>query len=437
MIQKVTAPAPDASVAESALPLHALNLPYLPMQTPEFARDPMPYVAAARETHPWLARSDAGYVVHQLRAIKDLLARDDVMRTSFDGIVALMGAKNTPWGRFTEEQMLAHSGASHKRLRDLLAPRFTPRQADRHRPLMRKVIAELLDEWAPRGQCDFEEFASYFPVSVLCALVGAPATEIPRLRASLEALGLGFSLESAHLPALQEAIGILDDFVQELVRERRANGRPEGESDLLDLLLDVSGEGQLTAREVYDMLIFLFVAGYDTSKNVLTYTMHLLLDQPDIYQRCAADLNFCQQAIEEALRYFSPSTVFRMPTRDIIYEGVLIPKDTMIFFPLSIAGRDPSSRGPTILCRAASCRVKTAMPPSGGACISAWASSLRAPSLRKDCIRSRSVCATRAGRAHQDGARFRASGASRDCLSHSNPSRRYNEVTAPRCMTKD
>jgi len=342
MTQKVSAPSPDASPAESTLQLSDLELPYLPLQTREFAQDPIRYFAAARETHPWLARSEAGYVVHQLKAIKDLLGRDDIMRTSFDGIVALMQAKGTPWGRFTEEQMLAHSGASHKRLRDLLAPRFTPRQADRHRPLMRKVVAELLDEWAPKGQCDFEEFASYFPVSVLCAMVGAPAGDIPHLRASLEALGLGFSLNRNHLPALQEAIGVLDHFVQKLVRERRASGRPDGESDLLDLLLEVSGDGQLTEREVYDMLIFLFVAGYDTSKNVLTYTMHLLLERPEIYQRCAADSEYCQQAIEEALRYFSPSTVFRMPMRDIVYEGVLIPKDTMLFFPLSIAGRDPA-----------------------------------------------------------------------------------------------
>lgn len=329
-----------ADESASAIRLPEMDLPYLPMESREFGQDPMRYFAAVREKHPWLAKSDSGYVVHQLRAIRDLLIKDDCMRTSFDGIVELMGAKNTPWGRFTEEQMLAHSGASHKRLRELLAPRFTPAQANQHRPLMRKVISDLLDDWAPKGAFDFEDFASNFPVNVLCSLVGAPASEIPRLRSSLEALGLGFSLDRNYLPSLQQAIGVLDDFVQGLVSERRQRAKRQ-EPDLLDLLLEVSGEGGLTERELQDMLIFLFVAGYDTSKNVLTYTMHLMIDRPEIYQRCATDFDFCRKCVEESLRFFSPATVFRMPTRDIVYDGVLIPKDAMIFFPLSIAGRDP------------------------------------------------------------------------------------------------
>jgi cytochrome P450 len=312
------------------------------MEEREFGEDPDPYFEEARQAHPWLARARSGYVVHELKAIKDLLILDNHMRTSFDGIVQLMGAKDTPWGRFTEEQMLAHSGASHKRLRDLLAPRFTPRQANEHRPLMRDVISQLLDEWAPKGKFDFEEFASYFPVSVLCGLVGAERSEVGPLRSSLEALGLGFSLDPDYLPNLHQAIGVLDEFVHRLVQRRREHPSRGQQPDLLDTLLEVGGEGGLTDRELHDMLIFLFVAGFDTSKNVLTYTMNLMIDHPELYQRCATDYEFCRKAIEESLRYFSPATVFRMPREDIVYDGVLLPKDTMIFFPLSIAGRDPT-----------------------------------------------------------------------------------------------
>lgn len=330
-------------LANRATLISDVDVAHLPMERRSFGEDPYSHFAAARAKHPWLAKSDSGYIVHQLKALKDLLGMDDCMRTSFDGIVALMGATDSPWGRFTEEQMLAHSGASHKRLRDLLAPRFTPRQANLHRPMIRGVIADLLDEWAPKGAFDFEEFASHFPVSVLCALIGASPDDVPRLRSSLEALGLGFSLDPGTLPSLQQAIGVLDEFVHELVRKRRETGRLGDEADLLDLLMEVSGEGGLSERELHDMLIFLFVAGFDTSKNVLTYTMHLMIDNPDIYARCATDAEYCRLSVEESLRVFSPATTSRIARRDFVYEGVLIPKDTMIFFPLSVAGQDPAA----------------------------------------------------------------------------------------------
>ena len=147
--------------------LAELDLPYLPMEKAEFAANPFPYFAAARQQHPWLAKCSLGYVIHEYAAIRDLVMRNDEFRGSYDGIVELMGAKGTPWGRFTEAQMLAHDGDYHRRLRAVLAPKFLPKQANRNRQTMREVIAKLLDEWAPKGAFDFEEFASYFPITVM------------------------------------------------------------------------------------------------------------------------------------------------------------------------------------------------------------------------------------------------------------------------------
>lgn len=320
-----------------------LELPFLPVDEARFAADPFPFLAAARAEHPWLATSNIGYFVHEYTALKELLVQDDKLRTSFDGIVEMMNARGTPWGRFTENQMIAYSGEAHKRLRTLFALRFTPRQADSHRALMRSVISQLLDEWAPKEQFDFEEFASWFPISVMMTLVGAPRDEVGRLRSSLETLGLGFSMDHDIMPKLQEAIVVLDDFVHVLMAERRDNPLPEGENDLLRVMFDASEEGNLSDRELADLLIFLFIAGFDTSKNVLTYTMYLMLQHPEIYQRCASDHAYTGRVIEEALRYFSPATTFRMTSEELVYRDVVIPKDTMLFFPLSVVGRDPGA----------------------------------------------------------------------------------------------
>ena len=320
-----------------------LDLYHLPWSEPAFAADPYPHFAAARARHPWLAKSDAGLVVFGLKAIRDLLSRDDSLRTAFDGIIEIMGAHNSTWGRFAQEQMLALPEREHKLLRDTFAARFTPRYANQLRPIMQEIIAGLLDEWLPRGQIDFEEFASYYPVAVTTRMIGAPPEAIPGLRSSMEALGLAFSLDPARLPALDKAFAHLDGFCQGLIDTRRANPHEADDADLLDILIDAADAGGVTRRQLVDLLIFLFVAGYDTSKNVLTYMMYLMTRHPEIYARCASDHDYCRKVVEEALRVYNPSSTFRITTRDIAYDGVMIPAETMVFFTLNVSGRDPGA----------------------------------------------------------------------------------------------
>jgi cytochrome P450 len=158
----------------------------------------------------------------------------------------------------------------------------------------------------------------------------------------MEALGLSMSMDKSILPRLNEATETLDAFAQELVAERRANRRADGEADLLEVLVRTADNGELTDRELYDLLIFLFVAGYDTSKNALTLMMDALLSRPEMYRRCAEDLGFCKSVVEESFRYVTTSTIPRLVTKDIEFRDVLIPEGTLLFFPVSIAGRDPA-----------------------------------------------------------------------------------------------
>src|SRR5687768_14793305 len=168
----------------------------------------------------------------------------------------------------------------------------------------------------------------------MCRLIGASPDVIPELRSSLEAFGLSLGMNKDFLPQLVQATNVLDAFVQDLVAERRRNRREDGQDDLLEILIRTQDSGGLTERELYDLLIFIFVAGYDTSKNALTLLMAVLLDRPDLYQRCAEDADFCVKVVEENFRYLTTSTIPRVVTRDIDYHGVHIPKGTMLFFPV-------------------------------------------------------------------------------------------------------
>lgn len=318
-----------------------LELPHLAMDAPRFAENAAAHFAVARAEHSWLAKCVFGYVVHDYDAIKELMWMDDKMHIAQDRVIDVMGARGTPWGRFQEENIFSLSGAAHKRIRDLVAPAFTPRQANLHRGLMRKVIAELLDEWAPKRAFDFEEFAASFPIAVMCSLIGAPLSAIPQIKSSLEAIGLSHSMDRSLLPWMQEAMATLDAFIDGLIAERRAGQRPTEEPDLLDALIAAHDYDGLTRRELVDLLITLMAGGYDTSKNLLTLIMHKMLDRPEDYARCAADLDYCRKVVEEMMRYQAISTAMRETHEDIVYRDVYIPSGTMLFFALPVATRDP------------------------------------------------------------------------------------------------
>lgn len=320
-----------------------LELPHLAMEEAWFAKDPGPQFAEARKEHAWLASSSLGYVVTNYQAVRDLMAMKDAMRTPFDHTVDLMGARGTAWGRFQLSHILAYSGRDHQRLRDILAPAFTPRRANQHRPLMREVISDLLDEWAPKGAFDFEEFASHFPITVMCKLIGAPPEMIPSLRASLETLGLSVSMDPSLTTALDEAVRVVDDAAQALIDEREAVWKPGDENDLLDLLIEAKASGGMTRRELADLLIFLLVAGYDTSKNILTLIMYEMVDRPEDYARCAEDLEFCSKVLDETMRIHGATTTNRLLTEDVTYRDVHMPAGTMLWFPWSVIGRDPAA----------------------------------------------------------------------------------------------
>jgi cytochrome P450 len=235
---------------------------------------------------------------------------------------------------------MQRGGSEHHRLRGAVAAAFTPRHANRMRPVMRKTISRLLAEWAPKGAFDFAEFAAQFPVRVMCALIGASPDAVPSIKDALEVQGLSYSLDPSMLPAIEAAFETQWKFADQLVLDRQAEAYVGEDRDLLDSLLKVNAEGGVNDVELRDLLIFLIAAGYDTSKNLLTMVMYRMLSCPEYWSRCAEDRAFCDQVVEEVLRHSSGSNIYRTVSEEFVYRDITFPVGTNLIFPLSISGRD-------------------------------------------------------------------------------------------------
>ena len=317
-----------------------LDLPILNPTDPQFDNDIYGYYEKARAEN-WLAATPMGVMVLGYTEMKELLLKDDKLEPANKMMTTMLGAEGTSFGDFNNNFLLAQQGDDHRRIRNLVAPTFTPRNANNHRPIMREEINKLLDVWLPKGEFDFSEFASFYPISVLCRLIGAPSDDVPKIKSHLEVLGAGYSAGPDHIARLSEAVDTMKDYFDYLIEMRRKHDDPNREQDLLDQMMSArDGDESLSDQELHYLLMVLYAAGYDTSKNLLTMIMHLMIDRPEMWAALENDVDYAGKVTEEALRYGTVVTVLRIVREDFNYNGVDFPKGLMLLFPTPFAGRD-------------------------------------------------------------------------------------------------
>lgn len=321
--------------------LTEMDLPVLHAETPEFAADPVPFVEDARRAHPWLARSNiGGYIVHGYEPARDIIGMDADTHPFYPGVAKFYDAEHTEWGRFISEMMNAVIGEKHHRLRKSVQSAFSPKVIGRYRGLMRQVISDLLDEWVPKGEFDFADFAANFPITVFCGLLGVSSDVVPRIRDALEAQTASVSLDRSLRTSILAAYEVLWDFADGAIKEREKQGG--GTDGLIDTMLAARAAGTIDDIEMRQNLIMFAAGGYDTSKNMLALLVHILMQRPDLWQRCAEDIGFCRKVVNEGLRHSGISTVYRSVAQDFDYRGVRFPAGTMLILMVSMAGRDPA-----------------------------------------------------------------------------------------------
>ena len=321
--------------------LSDLDMAKIEIHDPDFVNDPHAVYSAARKKN-WLARFPMGYVVLDQQAMRDVLT-DDRCRTPIRDISAMVGVeKGTPFARFYDHFLLALDGETHRRLRMMLAPAFTQKEAAKYRPFMNETINRIIDSLNGAAECDFTKVAARYPITVICDILGVSTDDIDRFEEWVIVLSDAFSLNEETVAKVNWALAHLFDYVEELVDARR--NQNEKKDDLLQTLVDLATDGEsLSDEELRVLLINLISAGYDTTKNQLILMMKVLLDHPEEWSKVADDPGRVQKVVDESLRFYNPvSATFRVTNVDIDYRGTLIPKDTMLMLPLTYAGRDES-----------------------------------------------------------------------------------------------
>jgi cytochrome P450 len=185
------------------------------------------------------------------------------------------------------------------------------------------------------------------PFQVISELLGTPETDSAQLR---EWSGTVVrSLEPVIDPELLKAIGEAARNIQGLVSEILEWKRANPADDLLTALLEAEEDGdKLSPEELAEQVALLYLAGHETTVNLIGNGTLALLRHPDQLARLAADPGLDSNAVDELLRYDSPvQNSRRITLAPVEVEGREIPTGAFVVLALASSNRDRAKWGPT------------------------------------------------------------------------------------------
>jgi cytochrome P450 len=177
-------------------------------------------------------------------------------------------------------------------------------------------------------------------------MLGMPDTDHARLRDLAGTVVR--SLEPVTDPELINAIAAADVELSERIAEVIAVKRRTPGDDLLTALIQAEADGDvLTDEELISQVVLLYVAGHETTVNLIANGAIALLRHPDQLGVLAARPDLAGNAVEELLRYDSPVQQSRRVTLSAHQVGGKeIPPGAFVLASLASANRDPDFWGP-------------------------------------------------------------------------------------------
>lgn len=177
-----------------------------------------------------------------------------------------------------------------------------------------------------------EDLAKPLPVRIIARFLGFPEENIEQLKRWGELLAMVFEpmLTQSQMMAINQAAADFIDFMKACVADHKVHSRP---TLIGRLLTQPDSQGHLIGEEdLYSLVINLFVAGEETTRNLIGNGFYLLSTHPDQYERLLQQPELLKQAVEEMLRCDSPvQLTSRMATEDVVLAGKLIQAGQQVF----------------------------------------------------------------------------------------------------------
>ncbi len=276
------------------------------------------------------------------------------------------------------EGLITSDGEIHKRQRRIAAPAFHRQRIQNYGSMMVDRAAAIREEWQPGQKIDIAAEMMRLTLQVVArTLFNTDVTSdvqaindevnvIMDLYNFLIALPRAEAMLHLPIPGLmrfRKARKRLDAVVHRIIEQHRADGVDRG--DLLSMLIasrDEDGEQEdegtkMSDEQLRDEVLTIFLAGYETVANALTWTWMLLGQNPEAEARMHAEidavlagrvptlddlpqLKYTEMVLAESMRLYPPAWAMgRQATRDIEIGPYKLPAGSYLFFSQYIMQR--------------------------------------------------------------------------------------------------
>jgi cytochrome P450 len=313
---------------------------------PVVVADPYPLYGRLRREDPvhWDPFLHA-WVVTRYADVVTVLHRFSARATPTPEQLHALGLSTlAPVAQVMVRQMLFMDAPAHTRIRGLASHAFTPRRVERLRAHLQDIVDGLLDRVIPRGRMDvLGDFANPLPAIVSAEMLGVPSTDHVQLKAwsadFAEALG-AFQHDPERAVKILKATEEMIRYFQSAILEQRRH--PNDGLIHAFLTAEVDGD-RLTDDEVVANCIITMVGGQETTTNLIGNGILSLLRHRTELGRLLADPALVPSAVEELLRYESPSQqTTRIAPEDLVLGGQSIRAGQAVIAVMGAANRDPA-----------------------------------------------------------------------------------------------
>lgn len=331
-------------------------------------RDPIGVAAELKRRYGDIVRLDAGPI-------------SAVLLNHPEFVEEVLGPKNAMFGKdkryrstpsLLGEGILTSDGELWRRQRRVAQPAFDVEHIGTYGAVMAECTEKMLRAWRPGETRDVNTDMMAITLAIAgTTLFGVDMTGVASDMASsfmvllehwnhraTNPLALPESIPTPHNMRFNRAVRRLEGLLADLVRERTRSGDDPG--DLLSMMLRArpGREGAPVDRQLRDDFVTITLAGYETSANSISWTLHLLARHPEIEARVVAELRgalsgrapsqadmpnlrYFEAVLTESLRLYPPVWGFgREVLQDCEIGGHPVEKGTQLFICPYLNHRD-------------------------------------------------------------------------------------------------
>lgn len=275
------------------------------------------------------------------------------------------------FGRMLGRGVFTSEGKQWKKQRKMVQPAFHAMRIRAYADVMAEYTREMMAGWQAGEVREIDRDVTALTLRIIAKTmynvdIRSQTAEIGRLMKEIVGVAQA-QLQMSFVPpkwmptalnrrqnrALKEVRGLL----LEIIEERRASGRDEG--DLLSMLLNARDEDDqpMPDEQLLDECITLFFAGHDTTAATLMWLWQLLASHPDVVARLRgelagvvgdrsvsfadlAGLPYLEAVVKESMRLYPPAFGFGRTVQETFTIGdVTFPKGAVVMFNTFVTHR--------------------------------------------------------------------------------------------------